>query len=103
MMLAFHREHWAYKFAAVSNLPAVLGALARAPLAVIWPGMADYVMDLTALLFVPPLWYWVGSRLDRRWCLPYKTHWIALSLFTAGCLGEAFCLSDTLDFCPLAS
>ena len=86
----FHVWPWSYKFAAVSNLPAVLaGSFASLPLAVIWPGVPEYVADLPALLFIPLLWYWVGFRLDRRWRVADKAPWMALSVFTLACLSGA--------------
>ena len=97
----FHGWPWSYKFAAVSNLPAVLaGSLASLPLAVIWPSVSEYAADLSALLFVPLLWYWVGYRLDRRWCVADNTPWIALPVFTAGCLGGAFLPLGHAGFLP---
>jgi hypothetical protein len=56
--------------------------------------------DLSALLFVPLLWYWVGYRLDRRWCVADNTPWIALPVFTAGCLGGAFLPLGHAGFLP---
>jgi hypothetical protein len=89
----FHVWPWPYKFAVVSNMPAVLvGLLLALPIGAAWPGasVSEYVAYLPSLLLVPILWYWIGSRLDRRWSLGDKTPWIALSIFTLVCLLGAF-------------
>lgn len=97
----FHVWPWPYKLAAVSNLPAVLaGSLTSLPLAFIWPRAPEYLANLPALLFVPLLWYWVGSRFDRRWRMADKTPWIALSVFTLGCLAGAFLPIGYTGFLP---
>ena len=87
----FHVWPWPYKFAVISNLPGVLaGLLLSWPLGLIWPGMSEYMEDVPSLLFAAILWYWVGSRLDRRWRLTDKAPWIAVSIFTLVCLAGAF-------------
>ncbi len=97
----FHVWPWSYKFATVSNLPALMaGSLTSSPLVIIWPGVPEYVANLASLLFVPLLWYWVGSRLDRRWRVTDKTPWIALSVFTLSCIGGAFAPIGYTGFLP---
>jgi|ERR1017187_151875 hypothetical protein len=97
----FHVWPWSYKFAAISNLPAVLaGSIASLPLVVIWPGAPEYVADFPALLFVPLLWYWVGCRLDRRWRVADKIPRIALLIFTLACIGGAFVPIGYTGFLP---
>jgi hypothetical protein len=97
----FHVWPWPYKLAAVSNSPAVLaGSLSSLPFTLMWPAMPEYVANLPALLFVPLLWYWVGSRLDRRWCASDKAPWIALSIFTLGCIAGAFVPIGYIGFLP---
>jgi len=79
----YHVWPWPYKFAVVSNIPAfLLGLVLSWPIGTAWPGASEYVTNLPSLLFVPILWYWVGSRLDRRWSVADKTPWIALFVFT---------------------
>ena len=87
----FHVWPWPYKFAVISNLPGVFaGLLLSWPLGLIWPGMSEYTEAVPPLLFAAILWYWVGSRLDRRWRLTERVPWIALSIFTLVCLAGAF-------------
>jgi hypothetical protein len=50
--------------------------------------------------WVPILWYWVGSRLDRRWGVTDPTPWIALSVFTLVCLVGAFLPIGYVGFLP---
>jgi hypothetical protein len=89
----FHVWPWPYKFAVVLNVPAVLmGLLLAWPIGTAWPevSVSEYLAYMPSLLFVPILWYWVGSRLDRRWSSGDKTPWIALLIFTLVCLVGAF-------------
>jgi hypothetical protein len=87
----FHVWPWPYKFAVISNLPAVLvGLLPAWPLGVLWPGVSEYVANIPFFLLIPLLWYWVGCQLDRRWHVSDKTPWIALFIFTLICLVGAF-------------
>jgi hypothetical protein len=97
----FHVWPWPYKFAAISNMPAVLvGLLPSWPLEAIWPGMPEYVASVPILLFVPLFWYWIGSRLDRRWRVTDKTPWIALFIFTLVCLVGAFLPIGYVSYLP---
>ena len=97
----FHVWPWPYKFAVISNMPAVLfGLLPAWPLEVIWPGVLEYVENVLFLLFVPLLWYWVGSGLDRRWRMADKTPWIGLFLFILVSLVGAFLPIEYTGYLP---
>src|ERR1700722_4279798 len=64
--LRFHVWPWPFKFAAILNMPAfIAGALVSWPLASLRPGLPESVSILPTLLFVPLLWYLVGSWADR--------------------------------------
>jgi hypothetical protein len=87
----FHVWPWPYKFAVICNFPAfLLGLLPSWPLGFFWPSLPEYVETMPVLLFVLPLWSWVGSRLDRRWRVTHKIPWIGLFFFTLISLGGAF-------------
>ena len=87
----FHVWPWPYKFAAIANIPAfLLGVLLSWPLELTWPSVPEYVANIPALLFVPLLWYWVGSRLDRRWGVADRAPWIGLFFFMLISLAGAF-------------
>ena len=88
----FHVWPWPFKFAVISNMPAFLaGSLLSWPMANLLPGFSEPAQLAPCLLFVPALWYWVGSRLDRR--LPVmaqpafrsRSNWSLLLLFTLLC------------------
>ena len=97
----FHLWPWPYKFAVISNMPAVLlGLLPAWPLEVIWPGAPEFVANVLFLLFVPLLWFWVGSRLDRRWGVGDRTPWVALFVFTFVCLVGAFLPIGYVGYLP---
>ena len=88
----FHVWPWPFKFAAISNMPALLaGSLLSWPIGTLRPGLPESVQISPALLFVPLLWYWVGSWLDRRWGMMDKAGhgakgpWILLLFFTLVC------------------
>lgn len=75
----FHVWPWPFKFAAVSNFPALLaGLLLTIPISV---ERSEAIQVAPALLFVVVLWRWVGTRLDRRWTVTEWTPWIAILLF----------------------
>ncbi|HXM23394.1 MAG TPA: hypothetical protein VN948_19210 [Terriglobales bacterium] len=83
----FHVWPWPYKFAAVSNMPALFaGVLLSVPIGAVKPTLPESVQLAPTVLFVLILWSWVGSRLDRRWTVTEKTPWIGLSVFTVVCL-----------------
>jgi hypothetical protein len=96
-----HVWPWPYKFAVVSNYPATLvGSLTLWPIGIVWPDVPESVQVAPSLLFVLILWYWVGSRIDRRWAVTDKVPWIALSLFTLVCFIGAFLPLDDMGFLP---
>jgi hypothetical protein len=91
--LRFHFWPWPFKFAAILNMPALIaGVLVSWPLDSLRPGLPESVSILPTLLFVPLLWYWVGSWADRT---PGFTHnrkhrlvfSISFLLFTLVCAG----------------
>lgn len=87
----FHVWPWPYKFAAISNLPALLGGLLLTiPIDAMKPTLPETLQLAPSLLFVWLLWYWIGSRLDRRWSVADKTPWIAFLAFTLISLAGAF-------------
>jgi 4-amino-4-deoxy-L-arabinose transferase-like glycosyltransferase len=55
-------------------------------------------MTAPSLLLVAMLWYWVGSRLDRRWSVSDKTPWIALLAFTVVSLAGALVRFGHVDY-----
>jgi len=90
--LAFHVWPWPFKFAAIINMPAfLLGLLLLWPLDAFRLGLSESVSLLPALLFVPLLWYLVGSSLDKRRSSAgrnkstSKSEWVLLLLFMAAC------------------
>src|SRR5712692_164328 len=56
----YHVWPWAYKFAAILNMPAFLAY------ALLWVGFPEAVALAPSLLLVALLWYRVGCRLDRQ-------------------------------------
>jgi hypothetical protein len=46
------------------------------------------------------LWYWVGSRMDRRWSITERTPWIALAIFSSICLLGAFLRIGYVGYVP---
>jgi hypothetical protein len=65
--LRFHFWPWPFKFAAVLNMPAFIASgLLSWPLDYLWPGLPEWVSALPVLLFIPLLWYWVGSWADKN-------------------------------------
>ena len=88
---AFHVWPWPFKFAVVQNMPAfVIGLLVSWPVDAFRPGLPEWVYMLPALLFVPLLWYLIGTWLDHRRSAdnsryPVSRHWILLAVFTAIC------------------
>jgi nitrate reductase NapE component len=97
----FHVWPWPYKFAAVSNLPAlVAGLLLTIPISAMKPTLPEALQLAPALLFVLFLWYWVGARLDRRWSVSDKTPWIALLVFTLVSLAGAIIPLGYVGYLP---
>ena len=75
----FHIWPWPYKFAAISNLPAlVAGLLLTIPMK---STLSETLQLAPTLVFVFLLWLWVGARFDRRWSVADRTPWIAILLF----------------------
>ena len=89
--LRFHVWPWPFKFAAVLNMPAlVVGLLLSWPLEILRPGLPESVSTLPTLLFVPLLWYWVGSWADRTTSSRKNGNsraglWILFLIFTLVC------------------
>lgn len=87
----FHVWPWAFKFAAVLNMPAlILGLLLAWPLDAASPGLPEWISLLPALALVPLIWYGIGQRLDRlasndRTGNSVPVVWIVLGLFTVVC------------------
>jgi hypothetical protein len=105
----FHVWPWPYKFAVVTNTPAFLvGLLLSWPIGGLWPELPESVQIGPSLLFVPMLWYWVGSRLDRRWgredgvgaSRSSKSPWIFLLVFTLVCVVGAFLPIGYVGYLP---
>ena len=97
----FHVWPWPYKFAVVLNVPAFFGgALLVWPLGEAWPFLPEAVQAAPLLLFVAMLWYWVGSRLDRRWRISDKAPWTALFVFTLICLAGLFLPMGYVGYIP---
>lgn len=93
--LRFHVWPWPFKFAAILNMPAFLtGSILSWPLDYFRPGLPEWVSFLPVLLFIPLLWYWVGSWSDKsvnsdrirnsKW-----GRWILLLLFIVVCAAAA--------------
>jgi hypothetical protein len=88
---SFHVWPWPFKFAVVQNVPAfVIGLLISWPVDRFRPGLPEWISILPALLFVPLLWYSIGSWLDQRRSADNKRNsvsrkWIPLAVFTAIC------------------
>jgi hypothetical protein len=86
----FHVWPWPFKFVVIVNMPAFLiGSLLSWPLDALRPG-PEWVSALPVLLFIPWLWYWVGSCLDKsvsanRNRTSERARWILLLLFIAVC------------------
>jgi hypothetical protein len=91
----FHLWPGPFKFAVVSNMPAFLaGWLLSSPIEILWPTLPASAQIAPALLFVPILWYWIGSQLDRKWSAPHGARssrnsnrpWALLLVFTLICV-----------------
>lgn len=97
----FHVWPWPYKFAAVSNLPALLGgSLLSIPIGAVKPTLPEALQIAPTLVIVWFLWRWVGLRLDRRWNSMDTAPWIALFIFTLVCVGGAFAHLGYTGFLP---
>lgn len=87
---AFHVWPWPYKFAAVSQLPALLASfIPTFLLSAICPTVAQYFELLACAVCVWLMWSYIGSKFDLRWHVRDKTPWIVLMLFTLVCLAGA--------------
>lgn len=91
-----HVWPWPYKFAAILNMPAFIGGMLLSSLLGVFASkLPEIVQSAQALVFVPPLWYWVGSRLDRRLgemdgSPSSKSAWAFLLVLILICLVGAF-------------
>lgn len=95
----FHVWPWPFRFAAVMNLPAFLGwSLLGWPINLLWPTLPEGATTVPSLLLVATLWYWVGSRLDRRWKVSDWTPWFALFAFTVVSLAGALIRLGYVDY-----
>jgi hypothetical protein len=89
--LRFHFWPWPFKFAAILNMPAFLAGLILSwPLDYLRPGLPEWVSTLLVLLFIPLLWYWVGSWSDKSVISDKNRNnkrgrWILLLLFLLVC------------------
>lgn len=87
----FHVWPWPLKFATVLNMPAFLAGLVPSGfLDYLRPGLPEWLFYLPMLLFVPLLWHWIGSRLDKQWNAAasraaLKRQWLALLIFALIC------------------
>jgi len=107
----FHVWPWPFKFAVISNLPAFLaGSLLTVPIGVVFRSLLEAAQLAPSLLLVAILWYWVGSRLDRRWrktgagvFSETQVPWIVLFVFTVICLIGAFLPLGYAGYLPYAS
>src|SRR5215468_1164579 len=69
----FHVWPLPFKFAVISNLPAFMaGSVVFWPLSSLWPELSEVTQLAPCVLFVPILWYWVGSHLDRTPAIPAR-------------------------------
>jgi len=97
----FHVWPWPWRFAVVTNTPAFLAwSLLGWPIGERWPTLPEGVIAAPSLLLVAVLWYWVGSRLDRRWTLSDWTPWVALFAFTVVSLAAALLPPRYVDYLP---
>lgn len=93
--LRFHFWPWPFKFAAILNMPAFLaGSILSWPLDELRPGLPEWVSTLPVLLFIPLLWYWVGSWLDKSVSSDKngnstRNRWILFLFFFLGCAGAS--------------
>lgn len=85
--VVYHVWPWPFRFAEILNVPAVLiGALVLWPIDKCASNLHEYLECSALLPFAFVLWYWVGSRLDRRWHPADRDPWIALLTFMSFCL-----------------
>jgi hypothetical protein len=98
----FHVWPWPFKFAVVTNTPAVLSwVLVGVPIGARWPSTPEAVSFAPSLLFAALLWYAVGRWLDRQWdtsrrpATLSKWPWFLLLLFTVICAAGASIPSTT--------
>jgi hypothetical protein len=90
--LPFHVWPWPFKFAAIFNIPAFLaGLLLSWSLDAVRPEFPESISFVSVLLFVPMLWYWIGSWLDERRDTGAhknmrKSGWILLLVFAVVCV-----------------
>ncbi len=90
--LPFHVWPWPFRFAAIFNIPAFLaGLLLSWFLNAVRPDFPESISFVSVLLFVPLLWYWIGSWLDERHSAggnksTRKSGWILLLVFAVICV-----------------
>ena len=103
--VAAHYWPWSYKFAAVSNFPALLAALLLGwPISKRWPSLPEAALFALSLPFVVLLWFRIGNWFDRRWGWmdgppSQKLPWMLLLLFTLSCAaGASVAITFTSDY-----
>jgi hypothetical protein len=96
---AYHVWPWPFKFAAVVNLPALIGSMPLSSgIAMLWDGWNEVAENTLALLFVPLLCFWVGGRMEG-WS--WRRRGMFFAVFFGGSLGWRWRRFSTSGFCPL--
>jgi hypothetical protein len=79
-----------YRFAVISNIPAFLAAaILQWPVGELWPQLSEVSGSVLFVLFVPVIWYLLGSRLDSI-SKANERCWAILLLFTALAVAAMF-------------
>ena len=84
----FHVWPLPYRFAVISNIPAFLtAAIVEWPIGRLWPQLPEVCGFVLFVLFVPVLWYLLGSLLDK---MQRDKCWAVLLSFTALAIAAMF-------------
>ena len=95
----YHVWPWPFKLAVLINEPAViLGGLTALTMEWLGSGMSEPIEFGLMLVFVPPLWYWIGLRLDA---INRKIGWVMLATFSATCVLLAVVRIGYVSFVPI--
>jgi hypothetical protein len=95
----FHIWPWPFKLAAVINMPAVIvGGLLSWVFGAFGVLVNDFTGFIFSLLLVPPLWYWIGSKLDFKSRLGAYWFLLLFTLASAGCSSFSFGYTSYLPF-----